>query len=98
MHRLHPVLKSSRLCQAAIEQVPMVAFRRPKNLKDISVHSEMKTSVTDKCSCRCRDLLLQKILVKDTKHIVLLFICVIIFLCYLLWRGYPTLDVCDILY
>ena len=61
LHRLHPVLKSSRLCQAAIEQVPMVAFRRPQNLKDILVHSEMKMSVTDRCSCRCGDLQLQKI-------------------------------------
>ena len=35
LHRLHPVLKSSRRCQSAIKQVPMVAFRRPKSLKDI---------------------------------------------------------------
>ena len=35
LHRLHPVLKSSRRCQSAIKQVPMVAFRMPKSLKHI---------------------------------------------------------------
>ena len=34
LHRLHPVLKSSRRCQSAIEQMPMVAFMRPKRKKD----------------------------------------------------------------
>ena len=33
----------------------MVAFRRPKSLTDILVHSEMKTPVTDKGCCRCGD-------------------------------------------
>lgn len=37
LHRLHPVLNSSRRCQSAITQVPIVAFRRPKSLKDILV-------------------------------------------------------------
>ena len=46
LHRLHPVLKSSRPCQSAIEKVPMMAFRRPKSLKDILVHSEMIRAVT----------------------------------------------------
>ena len=55
LHRLHPVLRSSRRCQSAIEQVPMVAFRRPRSLKDILVHSETKTPVNDKGCCRCGD-------------------------------------------
>ena len=33
LHRLQPVLQSSRRCQEAIGEVPMVAFRRPKCLK-----------------------------------------------------------------
>ena len=36
LDRLHPVLKSSKRCQSAIKQVPMVAFRRPKSVKDFS--------------------------------------------------------------
>ena len=52
LDRLHPVLKSSRRCNLAIEQVPMVAFRRPKSLKDILAHSEMVTSDNDKGCCR----------------------------------------------
>ena len=55
LHRLHPVLNSSRRCQSAIKQVPMVAFRRPKSLKDILVHSEMATPVNDKGCCKCGD-------------------------------------------
>lgn len=55
LHRLHPVLQSSRRCQLALEQVPMVAFRRPKCLKDILVHSELKTPVTVKGCGRCGD-------------------------------------------
>ena len=43
LHRLQPVLQSSRRCQEAIGEVPMVAFRRPKCLKDILVLSDLKT-------------------------------------------------------
>ena len=55
LHKLDPVLKSSRRCQSAIEQVPMVAFRKPKSLKDILVHSEITTPVNDKGCYRCGD-------------------------------------------
>jgi len=55
LHRLHPVLKSSRRCRSATEQVPTVAFRRPKSLKDILVHPEMVTPVNDKGCCKCGD-------------------------------------------
>ena len=34
LRRLHLVLQSFRRCMDAIERVPMVAFRRPKSLKD----------------------------------------------------------------
>ena len=33
----------------------MVAFRRPKCLKDILVHSELKTPVNDKGCVKCTD-------------------------------------------
>ena len=55
LHRLHPVLNSSRRCQLAIKEVPMVAIRRPKSLKDFLVHSEMATPVDDKGCCKCGD-------------------------------------------
>lgn len=41
LHRLHPVLQSSRRCRDAIEQVPMVAFRGQKSLTDMLVHSKL---------------------------------------------------------
>ena len=41
--RLQPVLQSSRRCQ-----VPMVAFRRPKSLKDVLVHSDLKRQIPDR--------------------------------------------------
>ena len=41
------------MLQAAIEQPPMVAFRRPKSLNYILVHLEMKTPVNDTGCCRC---------------------------------------------
>ena len=37
LHSLLSVLQSSRRCQGALGQVPTVAFRRPKSLKDILV-------------------------------------------------------------
>ena len=46
LHRLLPVLHSSRRCQGAIGQVPMVALCRPKSLKDILVHSDLKKTNT----------------------------------------------------
>ena len=48
LHRLHPILQSSSRCREAIGGVPVVAFRRPKCLKDILVHSELKTPVNNK--------------------------------------------------
>jgi len=48
LHRLQLVLQSSRRCRGAIGQVPMVAFRRPKSLKDILVHSDLKKQIPDK--------------------------------------------------
>ena len=63
LHRLQPVLQSSRRCQGAIGQVPMVAFRRPKSLKDILVHSDLKRQILDKgCGdrrCRVCDFLVE---------------------------------------
>ena len=55
LHRLHPILQSSSRCREAIGGVPMVAFRRPKCLKDILVHSELKTPVKDKGCVKCTD-------------------------------------------
>ena len=55
LHRLQPVLQSSRRCQVAIGQVPMVAFRRPKSLKDILVHSDLKRQIPDKGCRGCGD-------------------------------------------
>jgi len=55
LHRLQLVLQSSRRCQGAIGQVPMVAFRRPKSLKDILVHSDLKRQIPDKGCRGCGD-------------------------------------------
>ena len=55
LHRLQPVLQSSRHCQGAIGQVPMVAFRRPKSLKDILVHSDLKRQIPDRGCRGCGD-------------------------------------------
>ena len=55
LYRLHPVLNSSRRCMSAIKQVQMVAFRRPKILKDILVHLKMATPVIDKGCYKCGD-------------------------------------------
>ena len=55
LHKLNPVLHSSRHCQGAIEQVPMVAFRRSKYFKDILVHSELVIPVTNRGCFKCRD-------------------------------------------
>ena len=41
LHRLYPVLQSSRHCKEVIPGVPMVAFWRPKSLKDMLVHLEI---------------------------------------------------------
>ncbi|XP_072048770.1 uncharacterized protein [Amphiura filiformis] len=37
-----PILHSSNRCKAAISEPPMVAFRRPRNIKDAIVRSAMK--------------------------------------------------------
>ena len=39
---LHPILSSSDRCKAAIPEVPLVAYRRPKSLKDILVRAKVK--------------------------------------------------------
>ena len=55
LHRLHPVLQSSRRCSEVIPGVPMVAFRRPTSLKDMLVHSELKTPELVKGCVGCGD-------------------------------------------
>ena len=55
LHGLHPILQSSSRCREAIGGVPMVAFRRPKCLKDILVHSELKTPVNNEGCVKCTD-------------------------------------------
>ena len=55
LHRLHPILQSSSRCREAIGGVPLVAFRRPNCLKDVLVHSELKTPVTIKGCVKCTD-------------------------------------------
>lgn len=43
---LHPVLHASERCKKAIKEQPMVAFRRPKSLKDYLVHAKVKQEIT----------------------------------------------------
>ena len=45
----------NRLCRDAIEQIPKVAFRRPKSLKEMQVHSELKTPGDIRGCVRCGD-------------------------------------------
>ena len=54
LHRIHPVLQSSRRCSEG-PRVPMVAFRRPTSLKDMLVHSELKTPELVKGCVGCLD-------------------------------------------
>ena len=39
---LHPVLHSSDRCKEAVKEIPVMAFRRPKCLKDYLVHAKLK--------------------------------------------------------
>ena len=55
LHRLHPVLQSSKHCSEVIPGVPMVAFRRPTSLNDMLVHSELKTPGLVTGFVRCGD-------------------------------------------
>ena len=38
LRELQPLLHCSDKCKKAVKEVPMVAFRRPKSLKDYLVH------------------------------------------------------------
>ena len=47
LHKYLPLLHSSQRCKEAIPEAPMVAFRRPRNIKDIIVSSSIKVTSTD---------------------------------------------------
>ena len=62
LKELHPLLSLSNRCKQAIHDLPMMAFRRPKSLKDYLVHAKLRpldqdflvTRGTHKCgSSRC---------------------------------------------
>ena len=62
LKELHPLLHLSNTCKQAIQDLPMMAFRRPKSLKDYLVHAKLRpldqntegTRGTHKCaSSRC---------------------------------------------
>ena len=42
LRKYFPILHSSKRCSSAIPECPMVAFRRPKNLRDILVKAKIK--------------------------------------------------------
>lgn len=42
LHQFQPILQSSRRCAEAIDEVPMVAYRRPRCLKDMLVRAELR--------------------------------------------------------
>ena len=44
IHKYLPILHSSKRCKDAIPKAPMVAFRRPMNIKDMIVRSAVRTS------------------------------------------------------
>ena len=44
IRELQPVLHCSERCRNAVPNLPMVAFRRPKNLRDYLVHAKLKTT------------------------------------------------------
>ena len=52
---LHPVLQSSNRCQDAIQEVPMVAFRKPKSLAQYLVRARFTNVCRGKArgTCRC---------------------------------------------
>jgi len=60
LRNLQPVLESSSRCRGAIGRVPMVAYRKPRSLKDMLVHSSLKEDSTQVRGCgkcggkRCR--------------------------------------------
>ena len=43
LHRFHPVLQTSQRLASAVKEVPMVAYRRPRCLKDFLVRAECRT-------------------------------------------------------
>lgn len=59
LRRLHPLLQISDRCKQAVKDVPIMPFRRPKNLQDYLVRAKLpslgQTSTDDvrtfKCSC-----------------------------------------------
>ena len=60
LKELHPLLSLSNRCKQAIHDLPMMAFRRPKSLKDYLVHAKLRpldqdflgTRGTHKCGSR----------------------------------------------
>ena len=49
LRELQPLLHCSDKCKKAVKEVPMVAFRRPKSLRDYLVHAKLRaTSEEDK--------------------------------------------------
>ena len=39
---VQPLLHCSDKCKKAVKEVPMIAFRRPKSLKDYLVHAKLR--------------------------------------------------------
>ena len=57
LQELHPVLHSSQRCKNAIKEVPMMAYRRPKNLQDHLVRAKLcpRTRSGTKGTTKCTD-------------------------------------------
>ena len=47
IHKYLPILHTSSRCKEAIPEPPMVAFRRPTNIKDLVVRSSLKAPSTE---------------------------------------------------
>ena len=47
IHKYLPILHTSSRCKEAIPEPPMVAFRRPINIKDLVVRSTLKAPSTE---------------------------------------------------
>ena len=64
LNELHPLLSLSNRCKQAIHDLPMMAFRRPKSVKDYKVHAKLRpldqdflgTRGTHKCGSRRCDV------------------------------------------
>ena len=44
LRELMPLLHCSDKCKKAVKEVPMVAFRRPKSLRDYLVHAKLRAT------------------------------------------------------